>query len=379
MTTLTTKFLVVFFGVEFLVGCSSLPRQGSKAEFPAIKKTNVKKRTPTNYPVSPKIAWINHIPQSSGYKFYVGRSTNSKSQEYGILLATQDAYRQSVRENFGIQIRVNIKSLETLKKTSYSKEFNESSSEIKLIGFERRKIHIEREDEVFHVWVLFRYSLKDIKREKERIKNQKTDFIKGVSEYWAGNDNKAMRFFGNACADNIIEACLHKGVLEYDRGNITKAERLWQRVSDKGNAKERLSLGTMEQARGNATKAAKLYQKACNGEELLGCTMLGIIEYERGKTFRAERLWQKACDGEELLGCSRVGIVEYKRGNIAKAARLLKKACDGEGLLCTKLGMLEYLRGNTTKAARLLKKACDDEGAIDACNLLEEGEKLGLY
>ncbi len=378
---MTVKFFPIFFGVGFMVAsCSSPPWFTSKAKLLAIEKTSAKKRF-LNYPSSSKILWINRIPQSLRYKFYVGRSANAKSQENGILLATQDAYRQSIRENFGIKVRVNTKLLETLKKTIYSKEIQEVSNEIKLTGFERRKIHIEKKGETFYVWVLFRYSLKEIEREKERIKNQKTNLIKGISEYWAGNDDKAIKFFGYACADNVLRACLFKAKLEYDRGNTVKAERLWQGACDVGEAGGCINLGLIEEDRGNTAKAARLYQKACvgiRGTALLGCTMLGIIEYNRGNTSRAARLFKKACDGEELLGCSRSGILEYKKGNIDKAARLLQKACDGM-LSCSRLGGLEFQRGNISKAVKIWKKACDDMEDSDACDFLKEGEEAGFF
>ncbi len=401
-----TKFPVfAFLGIVSIAGCSYHPRPIPKS-WGVEEKASVKRRNITNYPSDSKATWVNYPPKFSGYKFYVGHSSGAKSQEEGISMATRDAYRQSIRENFGIKVRINIKSLETFKEKSYSKEFNESSRKITLMGFERRKIHIEREGDIFHVWILFRYSLQKIEKEKERIRNQKTDFIKGLSEYWAGNDDEAIKLFGSACADNIFEACSNKGLLESEkgktkkakrlyeracdggimmgcynlgvienkRGNTIGAKRLYQKVCDSGVIEGCYNLGNIENRKGNTSKAVRLYQKTCDNGIVEGCHNLGVIENERGNTSKAVKLYQKACDGGVMEGCHGFGIIEGKKGDMAKAERLFQKACDGRLITgCSELlnlGHIEYERGNTAKAAILYQKACDG-GDTPACEILK--------
>ena len=63
---------------------------------------------------SQKPSWIKKVPQKTGHRFYVGHSTSHNSQE-GILMATQDAYRQAISENFGIKVKINVSEIETEK------------------------------------------------------------------------------------------------------------------------------------------------------------------------------------------------------------------------------------------------------------------------
>ena len=83
--------------------------------------------------------------------------------------ATQDAYNQVIREDFGVETKIDIKSLETMKDVHYSKSVQESSEKIKFLGFKRENFHVEKDNDVFNVWVLFKYSLKEMNKEKKRI------------------------------------------------------------------------------------------------------------------------------------------------------------------------------------------------------------------
>ena len=319
---------------------------------------------------SQKPYWIKKVPQKIGHRFYVGHSTSYGSQEEGILKATQDAYRQAISENFGIKVKINVKSLETLERTSYSKEISETSNEIKLKGFERKKIHIEKQGGEYNVWVLFRYSLKEIAKEEGRMKKLKrADFIRGVAEYWAGNDEKAKKLFRRACVNKIWEACLRRGLLELNKDNIATARRLFQRSCNKENYKGCHHLGLLEKDDGNIVKAKRAFQKSCKNGLGQSCNRLGVLEEEGGNTVKAEKLYKKACDGGSYKGCGNLGTL-LNENDIAKTKKLFQKACEG-GITkrCVELGALEHKAGNVAGAIKWYQKACGNGDAKGCLNL----------
>ena len=164
---------------------------------------------------SPKPSWINQIPKKTGYKFYIGRSSNSYFEEDGINRATQDAYNQVIREDFGVETKIDIKSSETMKSVHYSKSFQEKSGKVRFKGFKRENFHVEKDNkdnDVFNVWILFRYSLKEMNKEKKR----RSAITK---EKKISKKNYAL------------------GRIEYEKGNHAKTRRLWKRACDAGNEK----------------------------------------------------------------------------------------------------------------------------------------------
>ena len=116
--------------------------------------------------------WIKNVPQKTGYKFYVGHASDY-DKERAKHKATRDAYNQAIRGNFGIETKIEVHSQETMTDTSYEKNFEEIGKKIELVGFNRRKIHFKKKGNTFHAWILFRYPLKELKKEKRRIENLK--------------------------------------------------------------------------------------------------------------------------------------------------------------------------------------------------------------
>ena len=112
--------------------------------------------------------WIKTRPTAdASYKYYVGRAARANTEKYGIESATQDARIQAIQENFGIETQISKRVKKTLSDTDYKKDYEETSAQTRIFGFEQLKIHSEEGKKGVGVWVLFRYSLDEIKKEKE--------------------------------------------------------------------------------------------------------------------------------------------------------------------------------------------------------------------
>ena len=122
--------------------------------------------------VSHRPAWVGQVPKSEGDEYYVGRSFDEKNKKIGSLVASQDAYHQIIRDNFGLQTKFTKEVKEGLKFIDFQKEIKESSSLITLLGLREESIHFEKnESGNYDTWVLFKISKKKVAREILRIKN----------------------------------------------------------------------------------------------------------------------------------------------------------------------------------------------------------------
>ena len=335
--------------------------------------------------------WIENIPKKAGYELYVGYAFDH-DRERAKYRATQDAYNQAIRESFGIETKIEVHSKETMTNTSYEKKFEEISKKIKFVGFKRRKIYTEKKEKIFHVWILFQYSLKELVKEKGRIKklmqSEKTSQQKkvlGEIEYEKGNRNKAKRLWKSVCDSGDLDGC-HK-VLSLEREIKKDKESARNGCEQEGNIGECFNLGLLEKESGNISRARWFYQKACDGGEMGGCNNLGVLEEESGNTSKAMALYKQACDGGLQLGCDNfksldsgnhhenpqdkcdsgdssecynLGVFEQESGNVSRAKWFYEKACDG-GVIggCFDLGILKEKSGNISKAKKLYQKACD--------------------
>ena len=134
--------------------------------FLVVEKSNATDGRESNEEVHITPKWIKYTPKSTRYKFYVGRGSGKMEQE-AIQKALQDAYDQAIREDFGIKTKIDAWSQETMNDVKYEKIFSEKSGQVQLVRFKREKIHIEKENNIFHVWCLFKYPLQEMKKEKK--------------------------------------------------------------------------------------------------------------------------------------------------------------------------------------------------------------------
>ena len=110
------------------------------------------------------------MPSSPNFKYYLGLSYNSKNKKEGFELATQNAYYQLIRENFGIKTKIYKNLKETLQSTDYEKTLGESSSEILIVGLRRARIFFkENKSRMIDTWVLFKIKKQKIEEEISRL------------------------------------------------------------------------------------------------------------------------------------------------------------------------------------------------------------------
>lgn len=116
-------------------------------------------------------AWARVPPAADiKYKYYVGVGWDHQSQATAQELAIRDAQESAIRENFGVVTKIDVDNYRTLKETSFNQRLSEASSPIQLLEFERRQVSVAQSRRGgFVVWVLFRYPLKEIEREKIRL------------------------------------------------------------------------------------------------------------------------------------------------------------------------------------------------------------------
>ena len=339
---------------------------------------------------SSKPPWIKKIPQEKRYKFYVGYGTG-KNEEVAIGKAIQDAYNQAIRQNFGVETKIDIQSKETMIDTIYTKSFKENSENVKFIGFDRRKIHIENKDNSFSVWILFRYSLKEINKERKRIdsiantkKSREKNYIMGQLEYEKGNVKKTKKLWQKACDAGNMDGC--NGLVWLERENKEKREilrkirKVYRENCNRGNSADCYNLAWEYNQEKNITQAKIFFKNACDGGFIEGCSDLGNLEKKSGNVKKAKSLYQKACDGGGMGGCLDLEILKqmkYMEDNYSEKS--IEKSCDGGDVWeCFNLGSLEEKRGNIKKAKFLYQKACDG-GLKWVCSVLEAEKAKSLY
>lgn len=119
--------------------------------------------------------FVEKLPVSDGvYKYYVGRSGPFSNERDAVNAATADAIEQATRE-FGFSTQINKETYESLQKTSSTARIKELSKEVQLKGFEQIKFHKESKKGSIEVWILFRYPLAEIQKEKRRLQEQKVE------------------------------------------------------------------------------------------------------------------------------------------------------------------------------------------------------------
>lgn len=118
-------------------------------------------------------------PSDATYKYYVGRSSGSESEQTGFNEATREAYEQAIRENFGFQTRIQSDAYESSTSVLSTKRVQVLSQDIRVFGFEQVDFFLRKAGSAFDVWILYRYPIVEIAREKSRLlgaKEKTTEF-----------------------------------------------------------------------------------------------------------------------------------------------------------------------------------------------------------
>jgi hypothetical protein len=102
------------------------------------------------------------------YRYYVGRSVSPTESE-SISDARSDAQAQIVRENFGSETQIELRSLENSRTSSTTKSTDETFPKVRFDGFEQQETFFERSARGVEAWVLFRFPKTTIAREKLRL------------------------------------------------------------------------------------------------------------------------------------------------------------------------------------------------------------------
>jgi hypothetical protein len=123
--------------------------------------------------------WIKSSPaKSGGFKFYVGRSPEVMTESKGYEEASRNAIEIAIRENFGFVTKLDNQSYEANSDWDYSRRIQESSKQVELVDFEQIDSHSETKGGCFSVWLLYRYPIASIEREKRRLeRSQKTQLV----------------------------------------------------------------------------------------------------------------------------------------------------------------------------------------------------------
>jgi hypothetical protein len=121
-------------------------------------------------------------PADSTYKYYLGRSSSSPTEQTGFNEATREAYEQAIRENFGFQTRIQSDAYESSKNVVSTKRVQVLSQDIRVFGFEQVDFFQKSVDGKFDVWVLYRYPLAEISRERSRLATARGEATPEFSE-----------------------------------------------------------------------------------------------------------------------------------------------------------------------------------------------------
>jgi hypothetical protein len=115
--------------------------------------------------------WVQHRPPNNRqFKHYLGRSGKVRSEKEALREANQDAAEQAIKENFGVYLKVDLESFETLDEVKLSKRMSEKSEDVRLVGFEPLQTLIQEADGGYRAHVLYRYPVSEISMERDRLK-----------------------------------------------------------------------------------------------------------------------------------------------------------------------------------------------------------------
>ncbi len=114
--------------------------------------------------------WVSRPPAADGiYHYYVGRSNEEKSLVKAWRAATQDAYETAIRENFGVATSIQASNYESLDRRQLDKRVDEKSQRVRLERFEQKDSFVDRREGSVDLYVLFRYPIAEIEKERARL------------------------------------------------------------------------------------------------------------------------------------------------------------------------------------------------------------------
>ncbi len=237
------------------------------------------------------------------YKYYVGRSSGSGSEQAGIGEATREAYEQAIRENFGFQTRIQTDAYESTKKVVSTKRVQVLSQDIRVYGFEQIDFYSVPNGTKFDVWVLYRYPLAEISREKSRVASARETAAPEFSEQ--GTDSAGQKsgtleisttpagasiyIDGNAYGvapmrlRGVVEAGSHQ--LRLDHPSFETVNEVFVLVPGKTVRVEKTLVPAM--AKMSLTSEPPNANVVINGQQM-GTTPLPVLEVPANKSLKIE-------------------------------------------------------------------------------------------
>lgn len=115
-------------------------------------------------------SWVRQpVYEDSTYKYYIGRAV-AQNEAMAVNAAIKDAQEQALKQNFGVELSATTQTYQTEKNLNLSTRSNEVSASARLVKFEQIGIHRKIEESAIQVWLLFRYPIREIQLEHERLK-----------------------------------------------------------------------------------------------------------------------------------------------------------------------------------------------------------------
>ncbi len=119
--------------------------------------------------------WAGSVPRPDAqYRYYLGVASQALTESRALQLATANAYRQAIRENFGSFVQIGGQTYATATALSSVTRIAEQARGVQVEGFEqlKRAVLVSRRSDPwrYDAWVLFRYSRAAIAAERRRLR-----------------------------------------------------------------------------------------------------------------------------------------------------------------------------------------------------------------
>lgn len=122
--------------------------------------------------------WLTATPQPDDvYRYYVGRASSKNDESEAFTEAARRATEQAIRENFGFETEIRTQAFETAKDTLLAKTISDISRRVRFEDFEQKESFKSTENGEIKVWLLFRYKITSIEKEKKRLLSTPKDTI----------------------------------------------------------------------------------------------------------------------------------------------------------------------------------------------------------
>ncbi|MCB0392722.1 MAG: PEGA domain-containing protein [Bdellovibrionales bacterium] len=119
--------------------------------------------------------WLyEHQNEDAHYKYYVGRSTIDEDESKSFENATTDAYKQAIKENYGVYTSYESDYYNTLNDKALILRNREQSKRVFLKDFEQIDSYVSKRNNKKYLYLKFKYSKKAILIEKLRLNKLKT-------------------------------------------------------------------------------------------------------------------------------------------------------------------------------------------------------------